>query len=146
MSPRPDPVDRLAVKKQSLLRVFYTAALGCTAIFVLAPYSHNFQRQALLTLLLLGSFFVVWTLLRFLRAIDEFERRYIYEALTFAFIGMQILLIGEAFLESFGFSRVPGHGNVVLAVVLWSAGLIISSWGRHWRFQWKPGFECDHEA
>jgi hypothetical protein len=135
MLPRPDPVDPLAVKKQSLLRVFYAAALGCAAAFVLAQYSHNFQREALLTLSLLGSSFVVWTLLRFLRAIDEFERRYIYEALTFAFIGMLILLIGEAFLESFGFSRVPGYGNVVLAVVLWSAGLIISSWRRHWRYE-----------
>jgi len=135
MSPRSDPVDPLAVKKQSLLRVFYTAALGCAAVFALAQYSHNFQREALLALSLIGSFFLVWTLLRFLRAIDEFERRYIYEALTFAFIGMLILLIGEAFLENLGFSRVPGYANVVLAVVLWSAGLIISSWRRHWRYE-----------
>ncbi len=72
---------------------------------------------------------------RFWRAIDEFERRYIYEALTFAFIGMLILLIGEAFLESFGFSRVPGYGNAALMLVLWSVGLIVSSWRRHWRYE-----------
>ncbi len=135
MLPRPDTVDPLVVKKQSLLRVFYASAVGCAAIFVLAQYSHNFQREALLTLSLLGSFFVVWTLVRFLRAIDEFERRYIYEALTFAFIGMLILLIGEAFLESFGFSRVPGYGNAALMLVLWSVGLIVSSWRRHWRYE-----------
>jgi len=135
MSPRREPVDPLVVKKQGLLRLFYEAALGSAAAFALAQYSHNLQRKALLTLSLLGSSFVVWTLLRFLRAIDEFETRYFYEALTFAFIGMLIFLIGEAFLESFGFSRVPGYGNVALAVVLWSAGLIISSLRRHWRYE-----------
>jgi hypothetical protein len=135
MSPRPDPIDPLVVKKQNLLRVFFAAAAGCAAAFALAQYSHNFQREALSALALLGSIFAIWTLLRFLRVIDEFERQYTHEALRFAFVGMLSLLVLEVCLESFGFPCVPAYGNVAFAVILWSLGLAISSWQRHWRHE-----------
>jgi hypothetical protein len=132
---RPNPIDPLVVKKRSLLRLFYAAAVACAAAFALAQYSHNLQRDALLTLALLGSVLAIWTLLRFLRVIDEFERQYTHEALRFAFVGMLSLLVLEVCLESFGFPRVPGYGNVAFAVIFWSLGLAISSWQRHWRHQ-----------
>ena len=71
MPSRPNPVDPLVVKKQNLLRLFYAIAVGCAAAFALAQYSHNLQRDALLALALLGSVLAIWTLLRFLRVIDE---------------------------------------------------------------------------
>jgi len=135
MWPRPVPKDPLLVKKQHLLRAFYTAAVGCSTAFALAQYSHNFLHELLLTLALLGSIIAIWTLLRFLEVIDEFERQYTHEALRFAFVGMLALLVLETFLESFGFPRVPGYGNAAFAVVLWSLGLGISSWQRHWRHE-----------
>jgi hypothetical protein len=135
MSARRDPIDPLVVKKRTLLRVFYAAAVGCSAAFTLAQYSHNFQRNALLALALLGSILGIWTLLRFLRVIDEFERQYTHEALRFAFVGMLCLLVLEVFLESFGLPRVPGYGNVAFAVIFWSLGLAISSWQQHWRHE-----------
>ncbi len=135
MSPRPDPIDPLIVKKRDLLRTFYAAAVGCAVAFALARYSHNFQRDALSALALLGSILAIWTLLRFLRIIDEFEQQYINEALRFAFVGMLSVLVLEAFLENFGFPRVPGYGNAAFAVILWSLGLATSSWQRHWRHE-----------
>jgi len=135
MSSRPDPIDPLVVKKQNLLRVFYTASVECAAAFALAQYSHNFQRKALLALALLGSILAIWTLFRFLHVIDEFERQYTHEALRFAFIGMLSLLVLEVSLESFGFPRFPGSANAAFAVILWSLGLAISSWQRHWRHE-----------
>jgi hypothetical protein len=135
MALRPDPVDPLVLKKRSLLRVFYAAAVGCSAAFTLAEYSRNFQRNALLALALLASILGIWTLLRFLQNIDEFERLYINEALRFAFVGMLCVLVLEAFLENFGFPRVPGYGNAAFAVILWSLGLATSSWQRHWRHE-----------
>ena len=135
MPSRPNPVDPLVVKKQNLLRLFYAIAVGCAAAFALAQYSHNLQRDALLALALLGSVLAIWTLLRFLRVIDEFERQYTHEALRFAFVGMLSLLVLEVALESFGFPRVPGYGNAAFAVIFWSLGLAISSWQRHWRHQ-----------
>jgi hypothetical protein len=135
MSPRPDPVDPLVLKKRNLLRAFYVTAVGSTAAFTLAAYSHTFQRNALLALALLGSILGIWTLLSFLRVIDEFERQYTHEALRFAFVGILCLLVLEAFLENFGFPRVPGYGNAAFAVILWSLGLATSSWQRHWRHE-----------
>jgi hypothetical protein len=135
MLSRPNPIDPLVVKKRNLLRLFYAAAVGCAAVFALAQYSHNFQRDALLALALLGSVLAIWTLLRFLRVIDEFERQYTHEALRFAFVGMLSLLVLEIALESFGFPRVPGYGNAAFAVIFWSLGLAISSWQRHWGHQ-----------
>jgi len=135
MPSRPNPIDPLFLEKQNLLRLFYAAAVGCAAAFALAQYSHNLQRDALLTLALLASVLAIWTLLRFLRVIDEFERQYTHEALRFAFVGMLSLLVLEIALESFGFPRVPGYGNAAFAVIFWSLGLAISSWQRHWRHQ-----------
>jgi hypothetical protein len=135
MSPRPDPVDPLVLKKRNSLRAFYVAAVGSTAAFTLAEYSRTFQRNALLALALLGSILGIWTLLRFLRVIDEFERQYTHEALRFAFVGMLCLLVLEAFLENFGFPRVPAYGNAAFAVILWSLGLATSSWQQHWRHE-----------
>src|SRR5271169_6452284 len=103
MLARPDPIDPLVVKKRTLLRVFYAVAAVCAVAFALAQYSHNFRRQALLALALLGSILAIWTLLRFLRVIDEFERQYTHEALRFAFVGMLSLLVLEVSLESLGF-------------------------------------------
>lgn len=135
MLSRPNPVDPLVVKKQNLLRIFYAAAVSCAATFALAQYLHNFQREVLLALALLGSILAIWTLLQFLRVIDEFERQYTHEALRFAFVGMLSLLVLEVCLESLGFPRVPGYGNAAFAVIFWSLGLAISSWQRHWRHE-----------
>lgn len=135
MSSRPNPIDPLVVKKRNLLRLFYAAAVGCASAFALAQYSHNLQRGALLALALLGSILAIWTLLRFLRVIDEFERQYTHEALRFAFVGMLSLLVLEVALENLGLPRVPGYGNAAFAVIFWSLGLAISSWQRHWRHQ-----------
>jgi uncharacterized membrane protein YidH (DUF202 family) len=109
--------------------------MSCAAAFALAQHSHNFLREALLTLALLGSILAIWTLLRFLRVIDEFERQYTHEALRYAFIGMLSLLVLETLLESLGLPRVPGCGNAAFAVIFWSLGLAISSWQRHWRHE-----------
>jgi len=135
MSSRPDPIDPLVVKKQHLLRIFYTAAVSSAAAFALAQYFHNLQREALMALAFLGSILAIWTLLQFLRVIDEFERQYTHEALRFAFVGMLSLLVLKTLLESFGFPRVPGFGNAAFAVIFWSLGLAISSWQRHWRHE-----------
>src|SRR6267142_635981 len=135
MTPRPVPIDPLVLKKQNFLRIFYGAATGSAVAFALAQYSHNFKREALLALALLGSMFAIWTLLRFLRVIDEFERQYTHEALRFAFVGMLSLLVLEVCLESLGFPRVPGYANAAFAVIFWSLGLAISSWQRHWRHE-----------
>jgi hypothetical protein len=132
---RPDRVDPLLVRKQNLLRFFYATALSCSGSLALAQHSQHLQRHALLTLTLLGSILAIWALVRFLRAIDEFERQYTHEALKFAFIGMLSLLMLEVFLENFGFQRVPGYGNAALAVIFWSIGLAVSSWRLHWRHE-----------
>jgi hypothetical protein len=135
VSSRPARIEPLVVNKQNLLRLFYAAAVGTSAAFALAQYLHNLQREALLVFALLGSILAIWTLLRFLRVIDEFERQYTHEALRFAFIGMLCLSVLEATLESLGFPRIPGYGNAAFAVIFWSLGLAISSWQLHWRHE-----------
>ena len=107
--------------------------MGCAIAFAAAKYVRSFWREVLLAISILCFALAVWTLVRFLRVIDEFEAGYLYGALRFAFIGTLSLLAVEAFLESFGFPRVPGYGNASCAVILWSLGLAITSWQRHWR-------------
>ena len=133
MPTRPDPVDPLVIQKQNLLRVFYAGSAGCALAFAAAQQLRSIWRDGLLILSLLGSILAVWTLVRFLRVIDEFETRYIYGALSIAFVGTLCLLAVEAFLETFGLPRVPAYCNASCAVILWSLGLAITSWQRYWR-------------
>src|SRR5216683_5176434 len=123
MSPRPDPVDSRVVQKRNLLRIFYASSIGCAIAFAAAQYLRSFWRDTLFVLSLLGSVLAVWSLVRFLRVIDEFEARYMYGALRFGFVGTLCLLAIEVFLETFGFPRVPAYGNASCAVILWSLGL-----------------------
>lgn len=130
---RPDPVDPLVIRKRNLLRVFYAGAVGCAIAFTSAEHLPSFWRAALLTVSLAISILAVWTLVRFLRVIDEFEALCMYGALRIAFVGTLCLLALEAFLESFGFPRVPGYGNASCAVLFWSFGMAYTSWRHHWR-------------
>lgn len=133
MPTQPNHVDPLVVRKLNLLRIFYAAITGCAITFIGAHSSHSFWRIALLAVSVANSILALWTMGRFLRTIDEFEALYMYGALRFAFVGMLCLLVLETFLESLGFHRVPGYGNASAAVILWSLGLAITSWQRHWR-------------
>jgi len=133
MPTRPDPVDPLVIRKQRLLRIFYLAFVGCAISFVAAQYFRSPWRYGLLFVSLALTVLAVWILVRFLRVIDEFEALYLYDALRFAFVGILSLLTIEAFLETFGLPRVPAYGNAVCAVILYSLGLVYSSWQHHWR-------------
>ena len=133
MPTRPDPIDPLVIKKQGLLRTFYLAFAGCAISFVAAQYFRTPWHYGLLFVSLALTVLAVWILVRFLRVIDEFETLYMYDALRFAFVGTLSLLTVEAFLESLGFPRVPGYGNAAGAVILYSLGLVYSSWQHHWR-------------
>lgn len=133
MSPRPDPVDPVVVRKKNLLHLFYASSVGCAIAFAAAQYLRSPWREGMSILSLLTSILAVWTLIRFLRVIDEFEAQYIYGALRFAFVGTLSVLAAETFLENFGFPRVPAYGNASCAVILWTLGLAATSWQRHWR-------------
>jgi hypothetical protein len=133
MSSRSNPVDPLFLRKQNFLRAFYASSVACGIVFGVAQYLRGLLRHSLFGVSLVGAILAVWTLVRFLRVIDEFEARYMYGALRIAFVGILCLLAVEAFLESFGFPRVPGYGNALCAVILWSLGLTITSWRQHWR-------------
>ncbi len=128
MSLRPAPINIVA-RRRNTLRLFYSAALGCAVAVGLADRLHHPQREWLVALAIVLAVCAVWCLLRFLRATDEFEKQINYGALKFAFIGLLIFLLAEAFLEGFGLPRVPPYGNAGLAIALWSLGLIFSSRG-----------------
>ena len=133
MSPGSHPLDSHALRKQNLLRIFYVSSVGCAITVGAAPYLRSVWKDLLLLGSLLCALLAVWTLVRFLRVIDEFEARYLHGALRIAFVGMVSLLAVEAFLENFGFPRIPAYGNVLCAVILWSLGLAVTSWQQHWR-------------
>jgi len=133
MPSQPHPVDPQVHTKRTILRRFYFLAFSSAVAFGLASYLHKPLPEILLALSFLGATAAVVMLYRFLELIDQFEREYTRGALLFAFISLLSALVIEAFLEGFGFRRVPAYGNVVLAVVFWSCGLVYSSWQHHWR-------------
>lgn len=126
MSLRPATMNIVA-RRRKTLRVFYSTALACAVAVGLAERLPHPQRELLVALAIVLAVCAVWCLLGLLRATDEFEKQINYGALKFAFIGLLISLLAEAFLEGFGLPGVPPYGNAALAIVLWSLGLIFSS-------------------
>lgn len=133
MSLRPDSVDPNVVQKRKLLLAFYFACAGCAIAFAAAQYLPGLYRDGVLIFSLAASILAVWTLVRFLRVIDEFEALYMYGALRISFVGTLCLLIAEAALEGFGLPHIPAYGNASCAVILWTVGMVFTSWQRHWR-------------
>jgi hypothetical protein len=133
MSPRHDPIDPLVLRKQKLLRFFYASCVGCACASAGAQYFRGFWRDGVLVLSFSAAILAIWLLAHFLHVIDEFEARYMYGALRFAFVGTLCLFVAEAFLERFGLPHVPASGNAFCAVILWTLGLAITSWQHHWR-------------
>jgi hypothetical protein len=133
MSPQSGLTDPKVVQKQKLLRVFYLATVCGAIAFTGAQYLRSLERYGLLFLSLTAAVVAIWSLVRFLKVIDEFEALYIYGALRVAFVATVSLLATEAFLESFGFPRLPAYDNASFAVIFWTVGLATESWQRHWR-------------
>ena len=119
--------DRQLDRRRSALLVFYIAALLSACTVGLAGKVSSFR--TLLFALAIGSAGVsVIFLMRFLRANDEREQQINYRALTFAFTGTLIFSAAVGFLQSFGFHPVSWLGIPALMIILWSIGLILSSW------------------
>ncbi len=85
-------------------------------------------RTPLLVLAVAGAGAAILFLLRFLRSNDEREQQTNYRALTFAFTGTLIFSAAIGFLQSYGLHPVSWLGIPALMIILWSIGLILSSW------------------
>ncbi len=134
---RPDIIDPLVVRKQHLLLVFMPRLQDAHRRSPRPTTPSGIPRYAFLALSILPSVLGIWTLIRFLRVIDEFEALYLRGALKFAFVGTLSLLAAEAFLESVGLAHMPAYRNAVCAVIFWTVGLITTAWQPHWRWGYE---------
>lgn len=119
--------DELANRRRTTLLLFYLAALLCVIAISLVGRIPPL-RTPLLALAIVGAAAAILFLLRFLRSNDEHERQINHRALTFAFIGTLIFSAAIGFLQTFGFHPVSWLGIPALMIILWSIGLILSSW------------------
>ncbi len=119
--------DGLAERRRAALFLFYASALVSAAAFSVVGKVPSL-RTFLLALAIAGAAAAIAFLLRFLRSNDEREQQVNYRALSFAFAGTLVFSAAIGFFQSFGFHPLSWLGIPPLMIVLWSIGLILSSW------------------
>jgi hypothetical protein len=122
-----------AIQRKDLLVMFYGALLAC---WTLANVSEDMHKSGLprswviisASAAFASAVLAFWNLVLVLRSADELQRKINYQALAFAYSGTLIITLGYSLLEGIALPQL-GHLWVCgLMVVLWSVGLILSSW------------------
>jgi len=114
---------------RKVLWLFYSSAFLSALIFGAASYASGSYQRPLLVLALVTSLAAAFFLVLFLRSRDERERQINYRALTFAFVGTFVFSFVVGVAQQFGLHSVSWLGLPAMMIVLWSVGLILSSWG-----------------
>lgn len=108
------------------LALFAYIALLVGSLFVLPQVSDPLARTLVALSPMLPAVLLVFTVVRQLRRIDEFQQRIQLEALGLAFAGTAVLSFGYGFLENVGFPELTMFAVWPLMATLWVIGLCIS--------------------
>jgi hypothetical protein len=122
-----------AIRRKDLLVMFYGALLACWTLANVSGDIHKIGLPRSWVIISASAAFAsalvaFRNLALVLRSADELQRRINYQALAFAYSGTLIVTLGYSLLEGIALPEL-GHLWVCgLMVVLWSVGLILSSW------------------
>ena len=122
-------LDSSRPPNRNVLWLFYSFAFLSAIVFSAASYVRASYHWPLLILALAVALAATFFLVLFLRSRDERERQINYRALTFAFVGTFVFSFVVGVAQQFGLHSVSWLGLPAMMIVLWSVGLILSSWG-----------------
>jgi hypothetical protein len=108
-----------------ILYLFVFLGAGAFTAAVNASQAAQVALFALGTVLAAGG---IWSFLRFLKVADTHQRLINHEATSFAFVGSLLLTLAVGIVQRFGFLSRASLLVPVFMIVLWSIGLILSSW------------------
>lgn len=77
---------------------------------------------------MIPALFLPIVIVRYLRTLDEMQRKIQLEGLGFAFGGTAILTFGYGFLENVGFPHLSFFWVWMVMAMLWIVGALIARW------------------
>jgi hypothetical protein len=117
-----------ATRRRNALRIFFVLFLIAILTLTFAVRPHQPGHVTLMTLGVFAAIGAVASFWRFLQTADDLQKAINHQATNFAFVGSLILTLVVGLLQRFGFLAGASLFVPAAMVVLWSIGLIFSSW------------------
>jgi hypothetical protein len=123
----------MSLRRRNHLILFYDGIVGCWTLGNISESAHSAGFAPAFAVSLAAAAFLsacgaVWAFLLALRSADELQRRINERALSFAFTGSLLVVLGYAVLEGITLPHLRWLWVCALMVVLWTAGLFFYSW------------------
>jgi len=114
--------------KKRFLKEFGTSMAGYTAmvpvsIWLLKGHEHSPVRYLFAVLPVIPSALAMWATIRFVRSLDEMQRRIHLDGMAFSFVGTCLISLSWGFLQDAGLPRADVIWVPLLLVLLWGIGL-----------------------
>jgi hypothetical protein len=128
MSDIPPAVSRAYLRRFVIAGVAYTALVSITAVILRQDFPESMVVRALISVLpVLPVMYGMVAYLRFLRGIDELQRRIHLEGVGFSLAMTSIITLTLGFLERVGIETLSMIWVMPLIIVLWSIGLAVAN-------------------
>jgi hypothetical protein len=114
--------------KKRFLKEFGTSMAGYIAmvpvsIWLLKGHEHSPMRYLFAVLPVIPSALAMWATIRFVRSLDEMQRRIHLDGMAFSFVGTCLISLTWGFLQDAGLPRADVIWVPLLLVLLWGIGL-----------------------
>lgn len=121
----------MSTDKKRFLKAFGTSMAGYTAmvpvsIWLLKGHEHSALRFLFAVLPVFPSAFAMCATIRFVRSLDELQRRIHLEGMAFSFLGTCLISLTWGFLQDAGLPHADVIWVPLLLVLLWAVGLNIA--------------------
>ncbi|MBX5436721.1 MAG: hypothetical protein IRZ33_05825 [Alicyclobacillaceae bacterium] len=114
------PVRRYVVQVISLMVMY--AGLLLLSIWLLGKHPAVFWSYPIAMLPAIPLCLVVWSVIQFIRTMDELQRSIHLEAVTFSFLVTIVVSLTYGFMENAGLPRIPLMCVPVFMCFLWGIG------------------------
>ena len=117
--------------KKRFLKEFGTSMAGYTAmvpvsIWLLKGHEHSPLRYLFAVLPVIPAAFAMWATIRFVRGLDELQRRTHFEGMAFSFLGTCLISLTWGFLQNAGLPHADVIWVAPLLILLWAIGLHVA--------------------
>jgi hypothetical protein len=113
-------VKRYTIQLLGLMATY--AVLLVLSIWLLEKIPTSGWRLPIAALPVVPLLFVVWSIIHFIRTMDEMQKTIHLEALTFSFLVTVVVALTYGFLENAGLPKIPLFYVPVLMCGLWGIG------------------------
>jgi hypothetical protein len=121
------------VNRKRYLREFIPAMLAYAVMVIISVWllKHQIypQMRILIALLpMVPALLAMWAAIRYVRGLDELQRRIQFEGLAFSFLATCLLALTWGFLQNAGLPQADIIWVAPVLIFLWGVGACVAKW------------------